>query len=75
MYLIVRFNINQSGAEAHSIQKYDDETSAMKRFYTLLASDIDSENYIYEMVQAVREDGIVIASQVFDNRTQPEPEE
>lgn len=72
LYLVVRFNINTSGTEAHSIQKYTDETAALKRYYTLLASDIDSANFQYELVQVVREDGIVTASQVFDNRTQPE---
>lgn len=73
MYIVTRFNINQNSQESHSQQKYNDETAAMKRFYTLLASDIDNENYQYELVQVVRDDGIVIASQVFDNR-QPEPE-
>lgn len=73
MYIVTRFNINQQGTEAHSQQRYDDDTAAMKRFYTLLASDIDNDNYQYELVQVVREDGIVIANQVFDNR-QPEPE-
>ena len=71
MYIVTRFNINQQGAESHSQQRYDDETAAMKRFYTVLASDIDNDNYQYELVQVVREDGIVIANQVFDNR-QPE---
>lgn len=73
MFIVTRFNINQGGQEAHSQQKYDDETAAMKRYYTLLASDIDSAQYVYEMVQVVRDDGITIASQVFDNRPQPEP--
>ena len=79
MYIVTRFNINQQGTEAHSQQKYDDQTAAMKRFYTVLATDIDSDNFQYELVQVVREDGIVIANQVFDNRhpevqTDPEPE-
>ena len=77
MYIVTRFNINQQGAESHSQQKYDDQTAAMKRFYTVLATDIDSDNFQYELVQVVREDGIVIANQVFDNRqpeVQPEPE-
>ena len=74
MFIVTRFNINIGGQEAHSQQRYDDETAAMKRYYTLLAADIDSAQYIYEMVQVVRDDGITIASQVFDNRPQPEPE-
>lgn len=76
MFIVTRFNINQSGQEAHSQQRFEDETPAMKRYYTLLASDIDSAQYVYELVQVVRDDGITIASQVFDNRDpQPEPEE
>lgn len=73
MFIVTRFNINQSGQESHSQQKYDDETAAMKRYYTLLASDIDNGSFQYELVQVVRDDGIAIASQVFDSR-QPEPE-
>ena len=45
----------------------------MKRFYSILATDIDSDNYLYELVQVVRDNGLIHASQVFDNRI-PEPE-
>ena len=69
MYIVTRFNIAASdGKEAHSQQRYDDETAAMKRYYSILAADIDSAAYSYELVQVVREDGIAIASQVFDSR-------
>lgn len=68
MYFVVRVNINQAGTQAHSVQMFIDLVQAKKRFYTIIASDIDSENYQYELVQIVGEDGIVIASQVFDNR-------
>lgn len=73
MYFVFRVNINQSGTEQHSIQNFADEKQARKRFYNILAADIDNENYQYEMVQIVRDDGICIASQVFDNRVSPEP--
>ncbi len=69
MYFVTRVNINTSGTQANSIQRFDDETAAMKRFYNILAADIDNDAYQYEMAQVVREDGIVTASQVFDNRT------
>lgn len=58
----------KNGAQSNSIQKFDTETDARKRFYTILATDIDSADIEYEMVQIVREDGTCIASQVFDNR-------
>ena len=68
MWFVVRVNINQSGTQANSIQMYDNETAAFKRYYNVLAADIDNANYQYELVQIVREDGIIVASQVFDNR-------
>ena len=68
MWFVVRVNINQSGTQANSIQMYDNETAAFKRYYNVLAADIDNANYKYELVQIVRDDGIIVASQVFDNR-------
>lgn len=73
MYFVFRFNINKSGVEAHSEQRFDDEVAAKKRFFNILAADIDNENFAYELAMVVREDGMVIASQVFDNR-EPEVE-
>jgi hypothetical protein len=73
MYFVTRVNIDQTGKQANSIQQFSDEKQARKRFYSILAADIDSENYQFEMVQIVRDDGICVASQVFDNRVAPEP--
>lgn len=61
--------------QQNSIQKYEEEIAARKRFYSILASDIDSDAYEYELVQIVRGDGICIASQVFDNRVPETPVE
>lgn len=69
MFFVNRvFFSNPSGAQSNSIQKFDTEIEARKRFYNILAADIDNENIEYEMVQIVRDDGICTASQVFDNR-------
>lgn len=68
-FLVVRFNVNKTtGAEQHSTQRYEDEVQARKRFYNILAADIDTDVYEYEFVQIVRSDGAVIANQVFDFR-------
>lgn len=67
MYFVVRVNFDTSGNQSNSIQKFNSEVAARKRYYNILAADIDNENYQYELVQIVREDGIVILSQVFDN--------
>ena len=65
-FIVLRFNISKAGQEAHSEQKFADETQAMKRYYNILAADIDSDNYTYELVQVIRStDGSAIANQVF----------
>lgn len=68
MYFVFRFLIKTNAEESHSEQRYDTEIAARKRFYNILAADIDNADIAYELVQIVREDGIVIESQVFDNR-------
>lgn len=70
MFFVTRVNFDQTGKQSNSIQKFDTEVQARKRYYNILAADIDSENYAFEMVQIVRDDGICIASQVFDNRVE-----
>ena len=69
MFFVTRvfFRVHD-GSQGNSIQKFDTEVEARKRFYMVLAADIDSAEYSYEMVQIVRDDGMVLASQVFDNR-------
>ena len=68
MYFVTRVNFNATtGKQSNSIQMYTDLISAQKRFYTVLAADIDNADYSYEMVQIVDEHGMVLASQVFDN--------
>lgn len=68
MWFVVRVNINTSGTQQNSVQMYTNETQAFKRYYNILAADIDNENYQFELVQIIRDDGICVASQVFDNR-------
>lgn len=76
LYFVTRvfFRVN-THEQQNSIQKYEDEVAARKRFYSILASDIDSDAYEYEMVQIVRGDGICIASEVFDRRVKETHEE
>jgi len=73
-FIVLRFNINNQGQESHSEQRYDDKTQALKRFYNILAADIDSENLQYELVQVIDSiDGSAIMNQVLDF-SQPEAE-
>ena len=69
MYFVVRVFF-KDGKQSNSIEMRETEIDARKRYYTILATDIDSETIEYELVQIVREDGTCIASQVFDNRVE-----
>lgn len=60
------------GKQSNSIQKFDTEVEARKRFYAILAADLDNANIQYEMVQVVRENGICVASEIIDNRVAEE---
>ncbi len=72
-YLVFRYNVSKSGQEAHSEQRFETEVQALKRFYNILAADIDSDNYTYELVQIVRSsDGLAIKNQVMVFE-EPEP--
>ena len=71
MYFVTRVNFDHTGKQSSSIQMFTDLVQAQKRFYNVLAADIDNGNYQYELVQLVDENGLVLMSQVFDNRVQP----
>ena len=67
-YIVTRFNINQSGQEAHSQQRYDDIKQAKKRYHSIIATDVDNDNYQYELVEIIDStNGIAIASEIFEN--------
>lgn len=68
LFVIRAFFSKSTGKQSNSIQKFNTEIEARKRFYNILAADIDGADIDYELVQIVREDGVCIASQVFDNR-------
>lgn len=68
-YIVLRYFINKDGQASHSEQPFDDEIQAKKRFYNILAADIDSNTLKYELVQVIRStDGSTISgcNQVFD---------
>lgn len=73
MFFVSRVCIDTGGAQTQSIQRYDDEIQAKKRWHNIIAGDIDKTTVQYELVQIVRSDGICIASEIIDNRTAPEP--
>ena len=69
MFFVVRvFFAKVSGQQSHSVQMYTDEVQARKRFYNILAADIDNDQYSYEQVHLLDENGTSVMFQVFDNR-------
>jgi hypothetical protein len=68
MYFVVRFNIVEGGTESHSIQMFDTEIQARKRFHSVLAADIDRTDLLYELVTVLDNRNLIIASEVFDYR-------
>lgn len=70
MYFVFRVFFNATtGKQSNSTEAFNNLVQAQKRFYTILASDIDKDEYSYELVMIVDERGLMLAVQVLDNRT------
>ena len=75
MYFVFRVFFNATtGKQSNSTEMFTDLVQAQKRFYTILASDIDKDEYSYEQVLLTDVGGLTLALQVFDKRT-PAPVE
>lgn len=68
MYFVTRVFFSNDGKQSNSIEMFDNDTAAKKRWHSIIASDIDKQTISYELVQIVREDGICVASEIIDNR-------
>ena len=68
MMIFVTRVVFSDGKQSNSIEAFDQETQAKKRWHSIIAADIDKDGVQYELVQIVREDGICIASEIIDNR-------
>ena len=67
MWFVIRVFF-KDGKQSNSIQAFDTEVAAQKRFYSISATDVDDMAMEYEMVQIIREDGVCTASNIFDHR-------
>lgn len=73
IYIVTRYFIPFDGSDSRSQERFNDLTQARKRWHTLVASDLDKPTIAWEMIQIVRgADGICLASEIIDNRVQPE---
>ena len=58
-YFVHRVNFNATtGKQSNSTQTYTDLVQAQKRYYNILAADIDAADYSYELVQIIDERGL-----------------
>lgn len=67
MWFVIRVFF-KDGKQNNSIQAFETEVAAQKRFYSISATDVDDEAMEYELVQIIRADGVCIASNIFDHR-------
>ena len=75
-WIVTRYFINTNGGtDGRSQQKFDDFTQAKKQWHLIIATDLDKETILWELIQIVRSsDGLVVASEIIDNRVAPAPE-
>ena len=66
-YFVVRTYLDMDGKQNNSIQLYGEEKSAKKRFYSIIASDIDKESIQYELCMIVTGDGVTLETFQIEN--------
>ena len=71
-FFVVRTFIDTEGKQNNSIQLYGEEKSARKRYYSIIASDIDKETIAFELVMLVTGDGITILDPFIIDNHEPE---
>lgn len=67
MWFVIRVFF-KNGQQSNSIQAFETEVAAQKRFYSISATDVDDATMEYELVQIIRADGVCLASNIFDHR-------
>ena len=67
MWFVIRVFF-KNGQQSNSIQAFDSEVAAQKRFFSISATDVDDAAMEYELVQIIRADGVCLASNIFDHR-------
>ena len=68
-YIFTRYFINKDGGnDGRAQQKYADLNQAKKQWHQQIASDIDKDTILWELVQIVRStDGLCLASEIIDH--------
>lgn len=66
-FVVVRIFF-KGDAETHSVQFFDTYAEAQKRFYSVIASDLQNAEITYQACYIVNAQGLMIDCKVFDRR-------
>ena len=72
-YTVIR-KFLQNGTETHSVQDFEDQTQAVKRYFNILGADVGEDDKPYVACYVITSEGLMIEGRVFDERPAPEPE-
>lgn len=67
-YAVVRI-LFKGEEESHSVQFYDTESEAKKRFFAIMDSDINNKSTTYNAVYIFDKDGNIVKKEINDIRT------
>lgn len=76
IFIVTRYFIPTEGGDSRSQERFDNLIAARKRWHTIVATDLDKQTILWEMIQIVRgADGICLASEIINNRVAPVAED
>ena len=69
IFIVTRYFIPTEGGDSRSQERFNNLIAARKRWHTIVATDLDKQTILWEMIQIVRgADGICLASEIIDHR-------
>ena len=72
-YLVIRYFIKKDDTNSHSVEVFHDYESARKRYYNIIASDLNNPDLIYNSVTMLDAYMNKVASDYFDRYQPDEP--
>lgn len=60
--------------ETHSIQLFDSLDEARKRYFNIIATDLNDPDITFQQADIVDANGMMLECRVFDRTPKPEPE-
>lgn len=73
MFYIVNRLFYKADKENRSTQIFDSQEEAQKRYFNIIAADLQDADITYQMANIISKDGTMLDHQVFDRNTEDEP--